>query len=122
MNPNDLVNGCLELCGAVLLSRNCVLLRRHREIRGVSAGPTAFFTFWGVWNLYFYPANHLWISFFGGILLATVNLTWLVMAILCRCRRPAAAERPVTDELIYFSIPRPGRGTAQAVAKSSGYR
>jgi hypothetical protein len=78
---NDLINGCIELLGALLLVGNCRLLYSHKAVQGVSVLTTAFFTLWGIWNLYFYPANNLWLSFVGGLCLASANLTWVVMAI-----------------------------------------
>ena len=78
---NDLINGSLEILGAILLLGNCRLLYLHKCVKGISAGPTAFFCCWGLWNLWFYPANHLWFSFFGGICLAAVNVTWVAMAV-----------------------------------------
>ncbi len=81
---NDLINGCIELLGALLLVGNCRLLYSHKAVQGVSVLTTAFFTLWGIWNLYFYPANNLWLSFVGGLCLAGANLTWVVMAIANR--------------------------------------
>jgi len=78
---SDSINGLWELAGAVMLLRNCYLLWMHKSVRGVSVGTTCFFSFWGIWNLFFYPANGLWCSFFGGILLASVNVVWVVMAV-----------------------------------------
>ena len=40
----------------------------------------AFFTSWGVWNLYYYPTLHQWASFVGGIFLVLGNGTWVIMA------------------------------------------
>jgi hypothetical protein len=78
---NDLINGTIELIGALLIAYNCLLLYKHKEVQGVSVMTTAFFSAWGVWNLYFYPSNQLWFSFGGGVCLATANLTWVGMAI-----------------------------------------
>jgi len=78
---NDLINGLIELIGALLLIHNCWLLYQHKKVQGVSVMTTAFFTAWGAWNLYFYPANNLWMSFAGGLCLAMANLTWVFMAI-----------------------------------------
>ena len=78
---SDRINGMIELIGALLIAYNCRLLCLHKNVQGVSVTTTAFFTAWGVWNLWFYPANLLWFSFAGGVCLAAANLTWVVMAI-----------------------------------------
>lgn len=112
---NDLVNGLLELFGAFLLVGNCRLLARHKRVRGVSVTPTAFFSAWGIWNLYFYPANHLWISFWGGVCLALTNLTWVAMAIYYS-RGPKDDDRLVEQELSYFRVPRPASRRTDFIA------
>lgn len=86
---NDLINAGIELAGALLLAYNCWLLHKHRQVQGVSVLTTGFFTLWGLWNIYFYPANGLWWSFAGGICIAGANFTWLVMAL-----RLAAMDGP----------------------------
>ena len=65
---NDAINGILELVGAFFLLTNCMLLYHHKRVQGISVYTTVFFTTWGLWNLYFYPANKLWLSFAGGAL------------------------------------------------------
>ncbi len=73
----DLINGLFELCGGILLLINCYTLYRDKTVRGVSPVPIFFFTAWGYWNLWFYPALNAWYSFAGGILVVTVNTIWL---------------------------------------------
>jgi hypothetical protein len=112
---NDLVNGILELFGAFLLLGNCRLLAQHKRVQGVSVTPTAFFSAWGIWNLYFYPANHLWFSFWGGVCLAVTNLTWVGMAIYY-CRTPQPAKQLIEQELSYFRVPRPASPRTDFIA------
>jgi hypothetical protein len=38
----------------------------------------AFFSSWGYWNLFFYPALDQWLSFVGGLLLVVANTFWLL--------------------------------------------
>jgi len=96
---NDLINGLIELIGALLLVHNCWLLYQHKKVQGVSVMTTAFFSAWGVWNLYFYPSNKLWFSFGGGLCLAAANLTWVGMAIYyarkTKSSPPAAKRNPI---------------------------
>ncbi len=103
---SDLVNGLLELFGAILLLGNCRLLIRHKRVQGVSMTPTAFFSAWGIWNLYFYPAQGLWLSFFGGVCLACVNLVWVGLAFYY-CHWPKVHDRVEAPEFSYFKVPRP---------------
>lgn len=83
MSP-DLVNAGFEAVGGLALSRNLAAILRHRSVRGVSIAPTVFFTAWGFWNLYFYPAVGQWSSFFAGLLPAIINVAWLFLALRYR--------------------------------------
>ncbi len=102
---NDLINGSLEILGAILLAGNCRLLHRDKCVKGISPGPTAFFCCWGLWNLWFYPENHLWFSLFGGICLASVNVTWVAMAI--HYGRRSQEEGRLIEQDFSFRVPRP---------------
>ena len=78
MTP-DLVNGLFEFGGGLLLWLNVRRLWRDRKIAGVSLWPVVFWTSWGGWNLFFYPAVGCWWSFAGGIFVVTANAAWLAM-------------------------------------------
>lgn len=73
----DLINGLFELGGGILLLINCYTLHRDKTVQGISPIPVYFFTAWGYWNLWFYPALSAWYSFAGGILVVAVNTVWL---------------------------------------------
>jgi hypothetical protein len=92
MLANDLINSFFEVFGAMMLFNNCRLLWIHKRVQGVSVLTTAFFTVWGVWNLYFYPANHLWLSFVGGVFLASANVLWVLMATHFAFRQKVRAD------------------------------
>jgi hypothetical protein len=98
---SDFINGALELLGAFLIANNCRLLFLHKQVQGVSVMATAYFSIWGLWNLYFYPANSLFYSFVGAILLAMANVTWVGMALHYRWRKPTQN----TEELIARDLP-----------------
>lgn len=85
MKP-DYVNGAFELLGSITLWLNVVVLYRAKAIRGVHWGATAFFTCWGVWNLFYYPALGQWWSFAGGLSVMAANGTWLGLALRYRSR------------------------------------
>lgn len=76
---NDMVNGLFELVGAAMLSINVYRLWKDKAVMGVSPLTTLFFTSWGLFNLYFYPANGLMWSYYGGLAIVTVNSVWLCM-------------------------------------------
>jgi hypothetical protein len=78
----DLFNATIEFVGALFQVMNVRALLRDRQIQGVSWVPTLFFWSWGIWNLYFYSHLQQWASLIGGIALTSVNLIWLVMALM----------------------------------------
>lgn len=84
----DLVNGLFEAGGAYCTWRNAWQLHKDREIKGVYWPLTAFFTAWGVWNLWYYPALGQWFSFYAGIVLVTGNLLWVAQIIWFHGARP----------------------------------
>ena len=88
---SDMINGFFEGVGGFLLWHNCWILYREREVRGVSVFTTAFFTAWGIWNLIFYPLHHLWLSFAGGLVIASANVVWVALAL--RARRVTTQKR-----------------------------
>jgi hypothetical protein len=73
----DLINGCFEACGGLLLWMNVYRLYKDKEFKGVSTVPTAFFMGWGYWNLYYYPAVNCPLSFCGGLVIVAANTVWL---------------------------------------------
>lgn len=79
MSWQDLVNGSFEMFGGMAVLLHCRQLYRDKIVRGVSWVATAFFTTWGVWNLYFYPHLDQWLSFAGGIMIVSVNALWIGM-------------------------------------------
>ena len=79
MTP-DIANGLFELVGGTLMFVNCWRVHRDKQVRGVSWPVMLFFTLWGFWNLYFYPAYGLWMSFWGGVLIVAGNVTWVTLA------------------------------------------
>jgi hypothetical protein len=101
---NDAINGILELVGALFLLNNCRLLYQHKRVQGVSVAAPAFFTGWGLWNLYFYPAQGLWVSFAGGLCLAWTNILWVSLALHYN-RRTKTVSCRVIRELPLLDLP-----------------
>ena len=77
----DWINGGFELGGSMLLWLNVQTLYRAKKVEGVHWGASAFFTFWGIWNLYYFPSLGQWCSFVGGCSIAAANATWVALAI-----------------------------------------
>lgn len=77
----DMINGVFELVGGLFLVLNVRRLYIDKQMKGVSLTPVVFFTAWGFWNLFFYPAVGAWYSFYGGMLIAVVNTAWIVLAV-----------------------------------------
>ena len=76
MNTFDLINGSFEAVAALFTLNHCRVLLRDRAVAGVSIASMAFFTLWGVWNLWFYPhLGQTW-SFAGGVLLTYSTAAW----------------------------------------------
>lgn len=90
MTP-DIGNGIFEAGGAILAWRNAWQLRKDGEIRGVFWPIYVFYSGWGLWNLYYYPALGQWLSFYAGVVIVGGNLAWLWQAVaLLRLRLKAA--------------------------------
>ena len=43
MNIPDMINGFYELVGGLVIFYNCLILYRHKEVRGISVWVTIFF-------------------------------------------------------------------------------
>jgi hypothetical protein len=73
----DIVNGIFESLGGFFIMFSVVKLYRDKQVRGVSWVHAGFFSSWGYWNLYYYPHLDQWFSFWGGVLLVSINTFWL---------------------------------------------
>ena len=69
----DLVNGLFEALAGLFVLNHCRVLRRDRAVAGVSIASVVFFTAWGVWNLFYYPALGQSLSFIGGLFVVVAN-------------------------------------------------
>ena len=89
---NDVINGLFEGIGAIVSWGNVVKLYRDKHTQGVWWPAWAFFSAWGLWNLYYYPSlNQTW-SFIGGVLLVGANLAWLGLLAYYAWRQKAAIK------------------------------
>lgn len=77
MNLPDLTQAAWELGSAGFGLLNIRAVRRSKSIAGVHWAPTAYFFGWGVYNLWFYSALGLPVSWWAGCAITVVNATWL---------------------------------------------
>lgn len=80
MQGPDLINGAFELAGGALCWLNVQKILKDKCVIGVYWPIQAFFTAWGVWNLFYYPLLGQWASFVGGVFLVIGNTVWVVLA------------------------------------------
>jgi len=81
----DTINGIFELFAGLMILNNCRVLFNDKMVRGVSLVSTVFFTCWGAWNLYYYPALGQMFSFFAGVLIFFANFCWI--GLMCYYKR-----------------------------------
>ena len=93
MTP-DAINGAIEAGGALFLLVNIRRLLVDRSVSGVHWLPTAYWTLWGCWNLFYYPSLGQWMSFAGGCAVVVVNLAWVALVFYFRRHSAAIAATP----------------------------
>lgn len=86
MSWPDLVNGTCELGGGLLVFNHCRATLRDKSVAGVSILSSGLFTFWGFWNLFYYPHLDQWASFAGGVVLVFANALWVALMLHYRKR------------------------------------
>jgi len=80
----DLLNGCFELFGSAFILLSIMKVLKTKSSAGVNWIHPAFFTAWGVWNLFYYPHLGQWLSFVGGIGVVSANIIWVSLLIKYR--------------------------------------
>jgi hypothetical protein len=79
MQIADLINGGFEIFGGFAMARNVRALYRAKRFEGVDMQASAFFTSWGLWNLWYYPNLGQWVSFVGGLTLVIANAFYIAL-------------------------------------------
>lgn len=77
----DYGNAFFEIVGSVLIWLNVRRLYIDKEVKGYDWRVTMFWTAWGVFNMFFYPAMGLWVSFAGGVSIVIANAVWVTMVL-----------------------------------------
>ena len=80
MTP-DLLNGLFEALAGLFVLNHCRVLLRDRAVAGVSIASTAFFTLWGVWNLWYYPNLGQFWSLAGAVFIVLANAIYVGLLI-----------------------------------------
>jgi hypothetical protein len=78
---SDFINALWELAGASVLIHSIYTVLKDKDVKGIGWQQVAFFTTWGLWNVYFYPDNGLYCSFYAGMLLALCNLIYFILLV-----------------------------------------
>ena len=81
MTP-DQVNGLFEFFGGCFALLSIRKVIKDKQVHGVSWFHISFFSAWGMWNIYFYPAYGLWWSFWGGLWIVAANTTYVTLLLL----------------------------------------
>lgn len=76
----DIINGSFEFISGLFLWYNVYKLHQHKCVHGVSLLTFLYFTIWGYWNLYYYPALNQLCSFTSSFLVVSANTVWIIMA------------------------------------------
>lgn len=76
LNP-DYTQAFWELGSACFQLPNVFAIRKSKSISGIHWYATAFFTAWGIYNLWFYTALNLPTAYWAGLAITAVNLLWL---------------------------------------------
>lgn len=87
MTP-DMINGGFEFAAGVAILNHCFTLWRDRCVAGVSTASVAFFSVWGVWNIFYYPHLDQFWSCAGGVFVTLANTVYV--ALLLRFRKVSA--------------------------------
>jgi hypothetical protein len=93
MTP-DIGNAIFEGFGAFFIWKSVFALWKDREIKGVYWPAWIFYSAWGVWNLWYYPAIGQIFSFLAGIAVVTGNIAWVTLAVRFRVFQRAPVPLP----------------------------
>ena len=76
INP-DIINGLFEFISGLFMLTNIIKLVKDKTVKGYNWYSVVFFSFWGGWNLFYYPSLDQYFSFIAGIFLFLINIIWV---------------------------------------------
>lgn len=103
INWTDVINGIWELVGAIFIIPSIMNIIKTKVSNGITWHTQTFFLSWGLWNVFFYPYNGFTYSFIGGLVLAVVNIVWLILILKHRVKKPEISHKSML-------VPGPDRG------------
>lgn len=77
MQLPDLINASFEVMGGVFVAMHIRAVRIDKQVRGLSKYAILAFSVWGVWNIFYYPYLHQWISSVGAVFTAVGNAIYV---------------------------------------------
>lgn len=84
---NDIINACWEFMGGISVFSSIKTLYLDKMVKGYNWKTIFFFTSWGIWNVYFYPVNNHMYSFYGGLFLCSMNITWVIFILYYKFKK-----------------------------------
>lgn len=78
---SDVINSLFELGGGFAIILSIIRVLRDKAVAGISIIHVAFFSLWGVWNLWYYPHLDQMFSFWAGLFVVGTNLIWIGLLI-----------------------------------------
>ena len=81
MTLPDIVNATFEASGGLFVALSIRRVLADKRVAGVSLIGVAFFTAWGVWNVYFYPHVGAWLSGLAAVGVCIANAAWLSLLV-----------------------------------------
>lgn len=77
----DMANAFFEGAGSIFVLNHARVLSQHKLVRGVSLLSVAFFSLWGVFNMFYYSHLGQNFSWYAGICVLIANTFYLSLII-----------------------------------------
>lgn len=81
MKWQDAVNASFELLGGCVIWLSIVAVIQAMEVKGIDWRHIAFFSLWGIWNMYYYRHLNQFASFLAGLWITISNTIWVGLII-----------------------------------------
>lgn len=75
----DLANACFEGGGSIFVLNHARILLKDKMARGVSLLSVAFFSLWGVFNIFYYQHLEQKFSWYAGIAVLIANTFYMLL-------------------------------------------
>jgi len=81
MQIPDLINAIFQCSGTFFVILNIMKISKDKKVKGISWLSASFFTFWGIWNLYYFPLLNQTFSGFASLGMAISNMIYTIQLI-----------------------------------------